>query len=61
MSPTKKGAVKRNTTQQVHKGKPICSSRTLQSSSIVTPTSINAKKDEKLESKEIASRKNKVS
>ena len=61
MLPTKKGVVKQNTTQQVNKGKPICSGRTLQSLSIVTPTKKNAKKDEKLESKEIASSKNKVS
>jgi hypothetical protein len=61
MSPTKKTVVKRNTTQQVNKGKPICSGRTLRSSSIVTPTSKNAKKDNKLQSEESTSSKNKVS
>jgi hypothetical protein len=45
MSPTKKGAARQNATQQVNKGKPICSSRTLRSSSIVTPMNKNEKKE----------------
>lgn len=47
MSPTKKGAARQNATQQVNKGKPICSSRTLRSSSIVTPMNKNEKKEKK--------------
>ena len=47
MSPTKKGAAKKNATQQVNKGGPICSGRTLRSSSIVTPINKIAKKEKK--------------
>ena len=47
MSPTKKGAAKKNASKQVNKGIPICSGRTLRSSSIVTPMNKSAKKEKK--------------